>query len=535
LIKILNILTNLSFSIIVIVMSSAKITTTAKYLLNFCDCVSLSGRGDDLVLAVFAQFPYSNVYTGRNLQKKQATGTLQIMGTGKSPTDRFIVNLFTQFYPGAPKYANDNLKRRLEWLTVCCDNLLNVPNFESIAIPSRLGEYDGIDDISFKESYYLCLNDFRKKYYLRHRVYFKVVDYQDQPIELSGYSHSCVQSVASPIKQIQCGEKTETTQTQKLTVLRKINISQLTWVSPPAQSSPSTSLAQSSQPDPKPMLILKTPQPKEQEPEQKQPQFVADETEDVVTIYEKNQTWLGSISALVQEIPHSWDVIFKDPKMLAELARLDSDFTKEMDIFGDEIEILPQPSSLIFNAFKQCEFPPKCVILGQDPYFSQLNEAHGLSFSVPDGVSIPPSLINIFKELDADLHQIPTTRTTLGSATIPSGNLTHWAQSGVLLLNTALTVRYKQKESHMKLWGQFSQLVIQLLSQLSPSPIVFMLWGAPAKAREAQIVNKNGRHLVLKATHPSPLGANQGGWFGSKPFSQCNAFLIQQKISPVKW
>jgi uracil-DNA glycosylase len=199
--------------------------------------------------------------------------------------------------------------------------------------------------------------------------------------------------------------------------------------------------------------------------------------------------------------------------------------SKELESFGDHVEILPAPSSLVFNAFKLCHYPPKCVILGQDPYFSNLNEAMGLSFSVPDGVKVPVTLVNIFEELKTDLESFKIPK---------SGNLTKWSQEGIFLLNTALTVRYKQKETHLTMWRDFTNTIIELISEMSPTPIVFMLWGSHAKDRR-KLIQKSSYHLILEATHPSPLGANKGGWFGSKHFSQCNQFLKKNELGEINW
>lgn len=240
--------------------------------------------------------------------------------------------------------------------------------------------------------------------------------------------------------------------------------------------------------------------------------------------YEKNPTWKKTISELAEELDSSWNIIFKNPRVIDHLIKLDQQFTEEMKSFGDFTEILPIPQDNIFNAFKQCHYPPKVVIVGQDVYAEHLNQAMGLSFSVPDGVAVPPSLVNIFQELSADITEFK----------IPSsGNLTRWTQQGVLLLNCALTVRYRQKESHLKFWKPLTDTIIQLLSEMD-HPIVFMLWGNFAKGKKSLIQNQS-RHLILEATHPSPLGARQGGWFGSRHFSQCNRFLQQCKINPIDW
>lgn len=176
----------------------------------------------------------------------------------------------------------------------------------------------------------------------------------------------------------------------------------------------------------------------------------------------------------------------------------------------------------IFHAFDATPFDKvKVVILGQDPYHGP-GQAHGLSFSVPDGVGIPPSLVNIFKELSEDL----------GIASPRSGNLEHWAQQGVLLLNASLTVLAHTPMSHSKLgWHHFTDSVIRHLSD-DKQHVAFLLWGKFAQGKAALIDTK--KHLVLKAAHPSPLSAHNG-FFGSRPFSKINHWLEQQGEKPVDW
>ena len=185
-------------------------------------------------------------------------------------------------------------------------------------------------------------------------------------------------------------------------------------------------------------------------------------------------------------------------------------------------EIYP-PSSLIFNAFNTTPLEQvKVVILGQDPYHGP-NQAHGLSFSVQKGIALPPSLRNIFHELHADMGvEIPR-----------HGDLTHWAEQGVLLLNSVLTVEAGQPTSHQKRgWENFTDHVIDVLNE-QREHIVFILWGAYAQ-RKGQRIDPN-KHLVLKAAHPSPLAANRGGFFGCKVFSKTNNYLKHNGIEPIDW
>ena len=180
------------------------------------------------------------------------------------------------------------------------------------------------------------------------------------------------------------------------------------------------------------------------------------------------------------------------------------------------------PAKQIFSAFDHCPFSRvKVVILGQDPYHGP-GQANGLCFSVNDQIPQPPSLVNIFKELQADL-QVP----------IPSsGNLEHWADQGVLLLNATLTVKAHQAGSHQgKGWEEFTDAAIRLVSQRKQH-VVFMLWGSYAQ-KKGLIIDAT-RHLVLKSAHPSPLAAHRG-FFGNKHFSQANRYLQAHGLEPIQW
>lgn len=181
------------------------------------------------------------------------------------------------------------------------------------------------------------------------------------------------------------------------------------------------------------------------------------------------------------------------------------------------------PGRLIFNAFNLCPFDKvKVVIIGQDPYH-ELGQAMGLSFSVPESIAMPPSLINIYKEIEQDL----------GKPMPHSGDLTRWAEQGVLLLNATLTVRAHEANSHQRLgWATFTDAAIKALSE-GREHLVFMLWGGFARSKKYLI--DQSRHCILESVHPSPLSANRGGWFGQHQFSRCNAYLAEQDIEPIDW
>ena len=185
-------------------------------------------------------------------------------------------------------------------------------------------------------------------------------------------------------------------------------------------------------------------------------------------------------------------------------------------------ETVYPPSTDIFNAFA---FTPleqvKVVILGQDPYHEP-GQANGLCFSVHKGVRIPPSLVNIYKEMSSDL----------GCPAPENGDLTGWARQGVLLLNTVLTVRAHAANSHRGIgWEEFTDAAIRVLAD-QDRPLVFILWGTPARRKKALIYNP--KHLIIESPHPSPLSAS-GGFFGSRPFSKTNDYLVRCGLTPIDW
>lgn len=217
------------------------------------------------------------------------------------------------------------------------------------------------------------------------------------------------------------------------------------------------------------------------------------------------------------QIEESWKIRLQ-PEFEKEYFRILTDFVKSE---YNQYTVYP-PGNLIFNAFNLCPFEQvKAVIIGQDPYHGP-GQAHGLCFSVNDGVPFPPSLINIFKEIKNDT----------GHAAPQTGNLTRWAQQGVLLLNATLTVRAHQAGSHQnKGWETFTDAVIRQLAE-ERTNLVFILWGAYAQ-RKGAFIDRN-KHLVLSSAHPSPLSAHNG-FFGNKHFSQTNEYLKAHGNSEIVW
>ena len=215
-------------------------------------------------------------------------------------------------------------------------------------------------------------------------------------------------------------------------------------------------------------------------------------------------------------INKNWDIVLKD--------ELKKEYFKNLGVFVKneyKTKICYPQYKDIFNALRYTDYDEvKVVILGQDPYHGE-NEAHGLSFSVRDDVKRPPSLNNIFKELESDLGIKKT-----------NNDLTNWAKQGVLLLNSIMSVVKDTPLSHKeKGWEIFTDNIIKLLNERE-QPIVFILWGGYARSKKKLITNKN--HYIVESVHPSPLSA-YNGFFGSKPFSKTNNFLISKNIIPIDW
>ena len=200
---------------------------------------------------------------------------------------------------------------------------------------------------------------------------------------------------------------------------------------------------------------------------------------------------------------------------------LDEYLTKEKEMFQDVLEIFP-PQNLIFNAFNQFDKKDlKIMISAQDPYINK-NEAMGLCLSVPEETKIPPSLRNIYKEIHDDIG-IDTSKR--------NGDLTHWAQQGILMLNSALTVREGKSNSHQKAWMQYTNQIIKKISD-EMEGVVFILWGKDAQ-NKIQFIDEK-KHYIIKGVHPSPLSASRG-FFGCKHFSQCNTILKSLHKEPINW
>ena len=216
----------------------------------------------------------------------------------------------------------------------------------------------------------------------------------------------------------------------------------------------------------------------------------------------------------------SWTVFFNKEINKKKLIEIDEYLEEEKHKYSGELQIFPK-EDLRYLAFDLCSFEDiKVCILGQDPYHQE-GQAMGLCFSVPVDIKIPPSLVNIFKELYQDL----------GIQKI-DGDLTSWAKQGVLLLNSSLSVRESCANSHSKLWKDFTDNAIKYISD-EREGIIFILWGTNAKSKKKFI--DDNKHYILESNHPSPLSANRGGFFGCKHFSKCNEILLRNNKTQIEW
>lgn len=225
---------------------------------------------------------------------------------------------------------------------------------------------------------------------------------------------------------------------------------------------------------------------------------------------------------------NSWSDLFDNVTIKQKINYINQELEKELKLLDNIVDIFPKPDKIL-NCFDLCNVEDvKVILVGQDPYINKFDingvvipQAMGLSFSVPKGINIPPSLKNIYKELKDDLN-IENSH----------GDLTKWNKQGVLLLNRSLTVREGKSNSHKKMWDGFMEKVVEYINE-KKSNCVFILWGNDAKKLK-KLINNN-KHLILEGTHPSPLGANKGGFFGGKYFSKTNEYLKKYKKNIIDW
>lgn len=479
-----------------------------KYMLVLINCIesAVNPKLEPQVSALYDKYPHMNIYKDRKATgKKGKPGTIEIKGNGN--TERFVISVMSQFYAGSNNFPNDNSQKRQQWFKKALDQISVLNHLDSIAIDGQM-----FDSVIFSQTepgiskeiqaYIEMIDDFDKTLQLKtgqNQVTINIYNLKNKP-DMSGIR---------PITTVKTPNKVET----KTKVESESK----------AQNQPLSAVYVRLDNLDKDMVLsidnfrhldivssIQTPQTSQELQQHGETQTSKSAQGKIA-----NEPFL--VSRLPEQIPE-WHNIFMDAFIQKQLLAIDKDFAD-----GNITDFYP-PKELVFNAFQKTPFNQiKIVILGQDCYHGP-GEAMGLSFSVPPTVKVPPSLLNIYKELSTDI---------VGYKTPAHGDLTSWAEQGVLLLNSALTVAPKSPGSHLKIWSKLTDRIIELISQKSVNPIIFMLWGLPAKKKQ-NLINTE-KHVILEAAHPSPLAANKGGWFGNHHFSTANKKLIELNMTPINW
>ena len=517
-------------------MSSLTTSLVVKYIFNQCSSIDHQNN------SFFQSYPHAKM----DAKIKSLTGSFYVV-----EGNPVIINGFSQLFPGFSKQHNDTPSLRLKWFETILNNLINRfgSDITSIAFP-----------VDLNEQYLLKLENFAKKIFLTSK---KTGGGKQPPLIVDYNGKKLINLEQDGIGLVKYHSQTELVFKQPsfcfpYKVTKIVNLEQLNELVKDIKNTSSTDVEKQNEiieltPKVQPKLVeSKAVEPKEVEakvvtkvePKKVEPKVVAkvepelptptptntrneqnspNETQAVKKVVKKVRILKNKYLDLFKSLDPSWQQLFAGQDVLfSKLKEINDTIVKSIN--DDKVDVFPYPYDLTFNCFNQCRFDKlKVVIIGQDPYHANKNEAMGLSFSVPVGITVPPSLKNIYKELSNDID---------GFNPPEHGDLTTWAKQGVLLLNTSLTVVHKTPGSHMELWKPFTSKIIELIARNSKD-IVFILWGTHAKAY-ASTISKNN-HLILEATHPSPLSANKGGFFGCRHFSKTNQYLEQKGKSPINW
>jgi uracil-DNA glycosylase len=493
-----------------------------QYLVVIGSCLpqKIDQKKEPILYEVAQRFSYVNVYG-----QKREPGTYQVVGDGH--VNRNIIMVFSQFYSGRKDYPNDSKQQRLNRFADALNEIAELDGLVSLAFPSQVAR-DGGGNWS---QYFQLINDFASAVHLNNPT-IKINIY-DNPVQAVQ-----TETVQTQISLLNCINLLDHIPIENLYIAAGDNKIEVSPHNPTFNMSKGErttmkmnfkNLTQSANLDDETETDDTTaPVGPPAPPKPSSFSFKVD-TGELKRYYPetlRNSDWKYSMIDKLQElVDPSWMELFgrKETKQLLKV--VEEELFKDLEANGNKARFLPEFNN-IFNAFRLCPLDKlKVVILGQDPYFSNLDEAMGLSFSVPKGVMVPPSLKNIFKEISncyGDDYSIPS-----------HGDLTRWAEQGVLLLNSSLSVKHKEKACHMKVWHVFTDRMIELISNCNKTPVIFMLWGGFAQ-KKSKLINAR-KHMVLKATHPSPLGANKGGWFGCKHFLHCNEKLQSSGLEKIDW
>lgn len=517
----------------------------SQYIVCLASCLTkkLDPKTEPLYFQICKQFPHANIYSR---SEKRQPGTFQIQGDGIK--NRRVLIILSQIYPGKMYSPSDSKSRRLTWFKDALDDISTLQDLKSICFLNQLSRDCGGN----WSEYYQAIADFSQTVNLKSNVDVSI-GYLDGKKEPEKVTQISLINCFNPERVVTLDKirVAHTNKTEKIVAERDIldirgpkkktkqslnfkssNQPQENGLSSssdkPPEDQPANQLLEESEDEviPKGKLKFKA---KSQKLETLSPSSEEDHSDgDLISenpnpfpTTKLNDDWVLPITK--PRVHPSWKSFFENEEIQQQLQTTQDLLAEELKSHGNKTRFVPEFNS-IFKAFQICSFKElKICIIGQDPYANQLH-AMGLSFSVPEGNGIPKSLANIFKEIK---NEYPETYKT------PShGNLEKWAEQGILLLNSALTVREKDRNSHQSYWRGVTDLIIQLISDLKEKPVIFVLWGGDAKKKKSLINTK--RHIVLESNHPSPLSAYKG-FFGNNHFKKINTHLENMNLDPIDW
>lgn len=524
--------------------NEAFLDADEQYLVVIASCLPkrLDSTKEPILAAVAKRYPWANIYEGAG---NRSPGTIKVVGDGLRR--RKIILVFSQIYASKADYPQDNKAKRLAWFEEGLDAIAEIDDLKSVAFPSQIAR-DGGGNWSY---YYMAIKEFAQTLHLKTSIqvsiYHNEMASDEQTTQISLIN--CVNLHSAVALESLCfaqGQDKVSVNSERLIFKPRnkkiqLNFNKLKNRIQEEKEHPHNDKSQEH-------LVLDEEAQMDKDTDDKpvvSAELISDDDADdipedidteqkVVQIAErslsgfpkttKNPDW-GEQPLTDPVVDPSWSEFFQLDTIQAELKKTHNLLVKELESNGNVHRILPA-FDLIFNAFRLCTYDElKVIILGQDPYPNP-KHAMGLAFSVPKGERVAQSLRNIFTEIKSeypDEYQEPN-----------HGCLTSWAEQGVLLLNSALTLREGERNSHQSFWSSTTDKMIQQISTSTANEgrsLVFMLWGGDAKKKKHLIDCK--RHLVLEAGHPSPMSIK---WFkGCGHFKTCNSKLKSLGLDPIKW
>lgn len=547
-----------------------------------CLCKRLDARKEPILASVIEQYPYANVY--EDSDQKRTPGNFRVVGDGIKK--RKIILIFSQIYPGSMGSPQDNTRRRLEWFVSALDQISEIEDLTSIAFPTQISR-DGGGNWSH---YYLAIKEFSQTLHLKSSI--PVVIYHSENTKSTTNDSqltqisllNCINQVSSiAVDEIAVAPNLIKVDGQKKVDIKvdqdiieynpkhrpkkiKMNFDKLKQRLEEKKEEENKKDDDNDDKDnnenndedndndenndDKDETNEDNNENNKDENKEQEIHLVIDEEadekskDDIVKLTFKkrskspvkeldqtsnfpitslNPDWITPLTSPI--VDESWKEFFQNDKIQRELTKTNNALTKELNRYGDQVRFLPD-FDRIFNAFILCPYNQlKVVILGQDPYPNP-DHAMGLAFSVPTGATVAQSLKNIYKEIQSEYPD---------KFTIPKhGNLEKWARQGVLLLNSALSIRSGERNSHQNIWKDTTDLIIHQISEQKAAEgesLVFMLWGGDAKKKKSLINQK--KHLVLESGHPSPMSVKY--FEGCNHFKLCNKKLMSEGKTVINW